>query len=60
MRTEQLKYFEENLSELNDCYSHYIFVWEQFSIDQSENLKKHSQKLTTEIFDKIHTADNSM
>lgn len=52
MRTEQLKYFEENLSELNDCYSHYIFVWEQFSIDQSENLKKHSQKLTTEIFNK--------
>lgn len=52
MRTEQLKYFEENLSELNDCYSHYIFVWEQFSIDQSDNLKKHSQKLTTEIFDK--------
>lgn len=52
MRTEQLKYFEENLSELNDCYSHYIFVWEQFSIDQSDNLKKHSQKLTTEIFNK--------
>jgi hypothetical protein len=52
MRTEQLKFFEENLSELNDCYSHYIFVWEQFSIDQSDNLKKHSQKLTTEIFDK--------
>lgn len=52
MRTEQLKYFEENLSELNDCYSHYIFVWEQFSIDQFDNLKKHSQKLTTEIFDK--------
>ena len=52
MRTDQLKYFEENLSELNDCYSHYIFVWEQFSIDQSDNLKKHSQKLTTEIFDK--------
>lgn len=52
MRTEQLKYFEENLSELNDCYSHYTFVWEQFFIDQSENLKKHSQKFTTEIFDK--------
>lgn len=52
MRTEQLKYFEENLSQLNDCYSHYIIVWEQFSIDQSENLKKHSEKLTTEIFDK--------
>lgn len=52
MRTEQLKYFEENLSELNDCYSHYIFVWEQFSIDQSDNLKKHSQNLTTDIFDK--------
>jgi len=52
MRTEQLKYFEENLSELNDCYSHYIFVWEQFSIDQADNLKKHSHKLTTEIFNK--------
>ncbi len=50
MRTEQLKIFEENLSELNDCYSHYIFVWEQFSIDQEETLKKHSQKSTTEIF----------
>ncbi|QOW11132.1 hypothetical protein Q73A0000_12570 [Kaistella flava (ex Peng et al. 2021)] len=52
MRTEQLKIFEENLSELNDCYSHYIFVWEQFIIDQKENLKNHSQKSTTEIFSK--------
>jgi hypothetical protein len=52
MRTEQLKYFEDNLSELNDCYSHYIFVWEQFSIDQADNLKKYSHKLTTEIFNK--------
>jgi hypothetical protein len=52
LRTEQLKYFEENLSELNDCYSHYIFVWEQFSIDQADTLKKQSQKLTTEIFNK--------
>lgn len=52
MKTEQLKIFEENLSELNDCYSHYIFVWEQFTIDQADNLKKHSQKMTTDIFDK--------
>lgn len=50
MRTEQLKNFEENLSELNDCYSHYIFVWEQFSVDQADTLKKNSLKLTTEIF----------
>lgn len=52
MKTKQLKYFEENLSELNDCYSHYIFIWEQFSIDQSDTLKKYSQKLTTEVFNK--------
>lgn len=52
MRTEQLKNFEENLSELNDCYSHYIFVWEQFSVDQAVTLKKYSQNLTTEIFNK--------
>ncbi len=50
MRTEQLQLFEETLSELNDCYSHYIFVWEQISIDQSENLKNYCQKLTTEVF----------
>jgi len=50
MRTEQLKSFETNLSELNDCYSHYIFVWEQFSIDNAEKLKKHKKKSTTEIF----------
>ncbi|WP_278554627.1 hypothetical protein [Elizabethkingia bruuniana] len=52
MKTEQLKNFEANLSELNDCYSHYIFVWEQFSLDQANTIKKYGKKMTTEIFDK--------
>jgi hypothetical protein len=50
MRTEQIKEFELNLSDLNDCYSHYIFVWEQFSIDQAETIKKFSDKFTIEIY----------
>lgn len=50
MKTEQLKNFESNLSDLNDCYSHYIFVWEQFSIDQAVTIKNNSDKSTIEIF----------
>ncbi|OJY84612.1 MAG: hypothetical protein BGP13_21725 [Sphingobacteriales bacterium 40-81] len=50
MRSKQLTEFKTELSELNNCLSHYIFVWEQFHIDNNEKLVKQKNKLTTEVF----------
>ena len=50
MKTTQLLEFEKKLSILNDRYAHYLFVWDQFNI-QNENLFNNiPDKLTTEIF----------
>lgn len=52
MKTKQLLEFEKKLSTLNDRYAHYLFVWNQFNI-QNENLFNNTpDKLTTEIFPK--------
>jgi len=50
MRSKQLTYFKKELSELNNCLSHYIFVWEQFHIDNNDKLIQQKNKLTTEIY----------
>src|SRR5690606_8516344 len=50
MRSKHLTEFKKELSELNNCLSHYIFVWEQFHIDNSNKLIKQKNKLTTEIY----------
>lgn len=50
MKTEQLKEFETSISDLNNCFSHYIFVWEQFSIDNKDIIGKASDKTTVDIF----------
>ena len=50
MRSSFLVKFRKELSELNNNFSHYIFVWEQFYIDNGALLKKEKTKFTTEIY----------
>lgn len=52
MRTQEIKEFESHLSMLNRSYSHYLFVWDQFSIDQADNIDRFGMKLTTEFYSK--------
>ena len=50
MKTKHLRKLYKDLSALNDRYSHYLFVWEQFYLNYSNMFKENSEKLTTEIF----------
>ena len=50
MRSSFLVDFRKKLSELNNNFSHYIFVWEQFYIDNNKLLNKEKDKYTTEIY----------
>lgn len=50
MRSSYLVDFRKKLSELNNNFSHYIFVWEQFYIDNVTLLKKQKEKFTAEIY----------
>lgn len=50
MRSPELKEFNEQLSELNNHFSHYIFVWEQFHIDNRDTIEKNKTELTTSIY----------
>lgn len=51
MKTKELKNFHKVLSELNNSFTHYSFVWNQFSIDYSETLEKNPETLTKDYFD---------
>lgn len=51
MKTKELKNFHKVLSELNNSFTHYSFVWNQFSIDYSETLEKNPETLTKDFFD---------
>ena len=51
MKTIELRDFYKELSELNNSFTHYSFVWNQFSIDYSEVLKKNPETLTKDYFD---------
>ncbi|RKQ42993.1 hypothetical protein BXY85_3612 [Roseivirga pacifica] len=51
MKTKELKNFHKVLSELNNSFTHYSFVWNQFNIDYSETLEKNPEILTKDYFD---------
>jgi hypothetical protein len=51
MKTIELKDFYKTLSELNNSFTHYSFVWNQFNIDYSEVLEKNPETLTKDYFD---------
>ncbi|UBZ06166.1 hypothetical protein LDL76_12440 [Salegentibacter mishustinae] len=50
MRSPELNKFYEQLSELNNHFSHYIFVWEQFHIDNKITIAENKTELTTSIY----------
>jgi len=52
MKSPFLSVFRNQLSELNNRLSHYIFVWEQFSLDNAETLAKKKGEQTTEAYQK--------
>jgi len=56
LRSPELKEFYKQLSELNNHFSHYIFVWEQFHIDNKETIEKNKTELTTSIYTKNRNA----
>ncbi|WP_082018637.1 hypothetical protein [Pedobacter kyungheensis] len=50
MRSPYLVDFRNQLSELNNRLSHYIFVWEQFAFDNAELLSKRKSQQTTSVY----------
>lgn len=50
MRSPEIKEFYQQLSELNNHFSHYFFVWEQFHIDNKETIEKNKTELTTSVY----------
>lgn len=51
MKTIELRDFHKALSELNNSFTHYSFVWDQFSIDYAQILEKNPDALTKDYFD---------
>ena len=50
MKTEQLKDFYNSLSELNNSFTHYNFVWNQFNSDYLEIIKDNPETQTNDYF----------
>jgi|GEM_PF-1166295 len=50
MKTVELRDFHKAISELNNSFTHYSFVWNQFSIDYAQILGKNPDALTKDIF----------
>lgn len=50
MKTRQLKILLQELSDLNNSFTHYFFVWTQFSLDYSQTISENKHKLTSNIF----------
>lgn len=50
MKTKQLLELKKNISKLNDSYAHYLFIWEQYKIDNKSILSENEDKLTTQIY----------
>jgi len=50
MKTKELREYYQELSELNNSFTHYTFVWNQFGIDYLETIKTNSDILTSEYF----------
>lgn len=50
MKSKELRAFLSNLSSLNNSFTHYTFVWNQFSIDYKNQIKQNPDKLTEDLF----------
>lgn len=50
MKTRQLKILLQELSDLNNSFTHYFFVWSQFELDYADAITDKSEKLTSDIF----------
>lgn len=50
MKTRQLKILLQELSHLNNSFTHYFFVWTQFSLNYSQSISDNKNKLTSDIF----------
>jgi len=51
MKTRQLKILLQELSDLNNSFTHYFFVWTQFSLDYSQVIADRNNELTSDIFE---------
>jgi len=51
VKTKELRNLYIRLSELNNSFTHYSFVWNQFNIDYFETIKANPDELTKDYFD---------
>jgi hypothetical protein len=52
MKSKQFRIFLTNLSELNNSFTHYSFVWNQFLIDYNELIEEKPNDLTQDTFNR--------
>lgn len=50
MKTKQLQILLKELSELNNSFTHYFFVWTQFSLDYGQDIVDKKNELTSSIY----------
>ena len=50
MKTVELRKYYSVLSELNNSFTHYSLVWNQFNLDYDEVLSKNPETLTKDYF----------
>lgn len=50
MKTRQLKILLHELSSLNNSFTHYFFVWSQFSLDYEKTIADNQDALTSSFF----------
>ena len=50
MKTRQLRVLFQELSNLNNSFTHYFFVWTQFNLENTKIIAEHKSKLTSEVF----------
>jgi hypothetical protein len=50
MKTNQLRVLLQELSHLNNSFTHYFFVWTQFNSDYNQLIADNNSKLTSDIF----------
>lgn len=51
MKTNELRIFYQSLSNLNNSFTHYSFVWSQFKIDYLKELEENPDTLTKDYFE---------
>lgn len=53
MKSKQIRTYHKSLSELNNSFTHYNFIWQQFQNDYlNEDDLKSDTRLTTKVFEK--------